>query len=163
MSPTTRGITDVLGYLLSLSIVLIIIGGLGATGFVVLDSTNEISANATLASVGQTTAADIEQTDRTVRAGRADVTKRISLPTKVEGEAYRVAILNDTDAGTEAYRYGTQCQGQCLVLYTETGESIQTTPLRTEVPINSTVFDARSAQVVIANGTLQVAPIGTDS
>lgn len=161
MSPT-RGITDVLGYLLSLSIVLIILAGLSTTGFLVLDSADDISANATLERVGQTAAADIEQADRTIRAGRSTVTQRVLFPQEVRDNSYRVAVLNETTAGTSTYRYGTLCESQCLLLYTETGDAIQTTPLLTELPVQSAVFDARPAQILTRNGTLTLSPIGAD-
>ena len=89
-----RGVSSTLGYVLTLSISVILISGLLFSVGTFVTGQNERVTESELAVLGQRLAADIEAADRLAEAadGDARVVVTSRLPRRVAGRPYRVAI-----------------------------------------------------------------------
>lgn len=94
--PGERAVSPVFGYVLTLAIATMLVGGLlvSAGGFI--DDQRRNTAQSELRVVGQQISADISAADRLARTDGADdtrVTRRI--PSEVVGSAYTVEVVDD--------------------------------------------------------------------
>ena len=99
-----RGVSPVLGYVLTLGISTLLVSGLliAAGGFV--DTQRERTTESELQVIGQQVSADIAAADRLHRTdGATDVVIRRELPDSVVGSEYTVFVRSDDDGPTDAY------------------------------------------------------------
>ena len=99
-----RGVSPVLGYVLTLGISTLLVSGLliAATGFV--DTQRERTTESELQVIGQQVSADVAAADRLHRTdGATDVVIKRELPDSVVGSEYTVFVRSDDDGPTDAY------------------------------------------------------------
>ena len=99
-----RGVSPVLGYVLTLGISTLLVSGLliAASGFV--DTQREQTTESELQVIGQQVSADIAAADRLHRTdGATDVVIKRELPDSVVGSEYTVFVRSDNDGPTDAY------------------------------------------------------------
>ena len=99
-----RGVSPVLGYVLTLGISTLLVSGLliAATGFV--DTQRERTTESELQVIGQQVSADVAAADRLHRTdGATDVVIRRELPDSVVGSQYTVFVRSDNEGPTDTY------------------------------------------------------------
>ena len=99
-----RGVSPVLGYVLTLGISTLLVSGLliAASGFV--DTQREQTTESELQVIGQQVSADIAAADRLHRTdGATDVVIERDLPDSVVGSQYTVFVRSDNDGPTDTY------------------------------------------------------------
>ena len=99
-----RGVSPVLGYVLTLGISTLLVSGLliAASGFV--DTQRERTTESELQVIGQQVSADIAAADRLHRTdGATDVVIKRELPDTVVGSQYTMFVRSDDDGPTNVY------------------------------------------------------------
>lgn len=102
--PAERAVSPVLGYVLTLSIATLLVGGLliAASGFV--DGHRERTAESELQVIGEQLSADVSAVDRLNRTDDSDAaTVSRSAPTQIVGYQYVVEVRDDGDGPTSPY------------------------------------------------------------
>lgn len=100
----SRGVSPVLGYVLTLSIATLLVGGLlvASSGFVT--DQREQTAEGQLQVIGQQVSGTIAAADRLNRTdGASEVAVGQSLPQQVVGSAYGMSVVHDGDGPTRPY------------------------------------------------------------
>lgn len=94
-----RGTALALGYVLTLAIALVLVGGLFVAGGEFLEDERKQVVRQELEVIGQHLAANVEMADRLVQAGddTSTVTLNRSFPERVTGTTYRVELVSGSD------------------------------------------------------------------
>ncbi len=139
-----RGVSTTLGYVLTLTITVILVSGLMVAVGSFVTGQNERVTESELEVVGQRLASEVEAADRLAEAGGpgATVVVRSRLPENVAGRPYRVAV-NRT--GTDA-----------LVLSTEDPDVSVTVHVVTDHPVADTTLGGGTVRVTFDGGELEV-------
>lgn len=99
-----RAVSPVFGYVLTLSVATLLVGGLliSAGGFV--DDQRRNTAESELRVVGQQVSADISAADRLARTdGAEDISVGRTLPQAVVGSPYTIEVVDDGEGPTSPY------------------------------------------------------------
>lgn len=112
----TRGVSEVVGYLLSVVIVGSVLVGVLAGTATYVDQREQVAAGTELDQRGQRLARTVGIVDRLVRQtdSGGEVGRTVALPERVGDSNYRVRVVNRSRAGDP----GTPCDRPCLVLST---------------------------------------------
>lgn len=139
-----RGVSTTLGYVLTLTITVILVSGLMVAVGSFVTGQNERVTESELEVVGQRLAAEVEAADRLAEAGgpNATVVVRSRLPESVAGRPYRVAV-NRT--GTDA-----------LVLSAEDPDVSVTVHVVTDYPVAEATIGGGAVRVTFDDGKLEV-------
>ena len=129
-SDTERGVSEVIGHLLSLSLVTVVMVGMVVGGTSYLDTRTEISTANTLDTQGEQVSRNIMTVDRLVRKSSSggEIGQQVDLPEDVETGSYTITVVNKSMAGSSA-----ACDRQCLVL--EADDVRRTVYFATEYPV----------------------------
>lgn len=102
---TDRGTSIALGYVLTIAIITVLVGGLIISGSSFLTDQRENVINEELSVIGNQLAGNVEQADRMVNASAGDdVQVRIAeqFQREVGGTGYRVDLVNESSAEDDA-------------------------------------------------------------
>jgi len=111
-----RGVSEVVGYVLSVVIVSATLFGIVVSAEAYADRRAAVAAGNDLEGEGQRLARTVGIVDRLVRTSDSggEIGRRIALPKRVAGERYTIRVVNRSLAGT-----GEPCDRPCLVLSTD--------------------------------------------
>lgn len=112
-----RGVSEVLGHLLSVAIVGMVMFGVVVSASTYFQQRDQVDTANELETQGQTLARTIGIVDRLVRQSdsRGEIGRTVALPATLGDERYRITIINRSKADTD----GAACSRQCLLLRTE--------------------------------------------
>ena len=103
-SDSDRGLSPVVGYILTFGVTAILVGGLLIAAGTFVDDHRHNTAEAELQVLGQQLSADIAAADRLTRTdGTAETNVHRSLPNRVVGAHYTITIREDGDGPTNPY------------------------------------------------------------
>ncbi|MFW5905222.1 MAG: DUF7266 family protein [archaeon] len=135
MANVARGVSTVLGYSLNLLVATLLVTGLLIAAGALVDSQRDQMSRAELQVVGERLVANLETADRLARTGNdGHVTVESTLPSRVAGSSYRVAIVAD---GNDSR----------VVLRSESPENRVVVPINNETPINPSNHSGGSLSV----------------
>ncbi len=94
---TDRSVSTALGYVLTLAIAALLVGGLFVAGGNFVDDRREQVIRQEMNVVGQHVASNVEEADRMVEAGGSstEVSINQTFPDRVTGSSYRVELVED--------------------------------------------------------------------
>lgn len=100
----TRAVSTVFGYVLTLSVATILVGGLLVSAGTFVDDQREYTAESELRVIGQQVSADISAADRLARTdGAEETTVGRTLPGGVVGTSYSIEVVDDGNGPTSPY------------------------------------------------------------
>jgi hypothetical protein len=139
----TRAVSTTLGYVLTLAIAAILVTGLITAGGAYVENEREQVIRDELTVIGQQLAADVERTDRLVRASEGSTTVRLnqSFSDRVTGTAYRIS-LDDTD-------------DEVVVSSVDPNVTVSVR-VQTETPMRESTAGGGPIQLVYQSGELEV-------
>ncbi|MGM0398187.1 MAG: DUF7266 family protein [Halobacteriota archaeon] len=123
MADVDRGLSTVLGYSLNLVVATLLVTGVLVAAGSLVDSQRDQAARAEANVVGERLVANLETADRLTRATEdGQIAVDTTLPTRIAGSTYEVAIVTDGD------------EAEAVVTLDDTDERI-TVPIKNETAI----------------------------
>lgn len=112
-----RGVSEVVGYLLSVAIVGMVMVGVVVSASAYFEQREEVAVSTDLEEHGQHLSRTVGIVDRLVRQSNSsgEIGRQVDLPSTVGDERYRITIVNRTRASAP----DSPCNRPCLVLATD--------------------------------------------
>lgn len=112
-----RGVSEVLGHLLSVAIVGMVMFGVVVSATTYFQQRDRVDTATELETQGQTLARTIGVVDRLVRQSdsRGEIGRTVDLPATLGDERYRITVVNRSKAASD----GSGCSRPCLILETD--------------------------------------------